>query len=82
MLATFQVVKGNRTPSPRRVNRLTNEGTTMNRYLKAIVGAAIAGLTSVQASLEGGLTAGEYVTAAVALLVAFGAVWAVPNADS
>jgi hypothetical protein len=48
-------------------------------YAKAFVGAAIAGLSSLQASLEGSVTAAEWITAAVATLAAFGAVWAVPN---
>jgi hypothetical protein len=52
----------------------------MTKYAKAIVGAAVAGLTSLQAALDdGGITAQEGVTAAIATLVALGLVWAVPN---
>ena len=52
----------------------------MSRYLKAITGAVVAGLTSLQAALDdGGITAQEGVTAAIATLVALGLVWAVPN---
>jgi hypothetical protein len=50
-------------------------------YLKAVVGGLIAGLTSLQVALDGGVTVAEGVAATVAALVAFGAVWAVPNAD-
>lgn len=52
----------------------------MSAYLKAIVGAVVAGLTALQAALDdGGITAQEGVTAAIAALVALGAVWIVPN---
>jgi hypothetical protein len=52
----------------------------VSRYLKAITGAVVAGLTSLQAALDdGGITAQEGVTAAIATLVALGLVWAVPN---
>jgi hypothetical protein len=76
-----QAVKGNRAaviPGP---DATPQESHSMNRYLKAITGAVIAGLTSLQASLEGGLTAAESITAAIAALVALGAVWAIPNSD-
>jgi hypothetical protein len=52
------------------------------RYAKAIVAALIAGLTSLQASLDGGLTAAEGIGAGLAALVALGAVWAVPNTST
>ena len=52
----------------------------MQLYLKALVGALVAGLTSLQAALDnGGITAQEGVTAGIATLVALGVVWAVPN---
>jgi len=51
------------------------------RYLKAYVGALIAGLTAVAASIEDGLTSSEILTAIIAALVALAGVWAVPNAD-
>lgn len=54
----------------------------MKAYAKAVVGGAVAGLTSVQASFDGGLSAREVVTAVLAALVAFSAVWAVPNKPS
>ena len=54
----------------------------MTRYAKAIVGALVAGLTSLQAALDdGGITAQEGVGAAIATLVALGVVWAVPNKE-
>jgi hypothetical protein len=52
------------------------------RYAKAIVGALVAGLTSLQASFDGGLTAAEGVAAALAALIALGAVWAIPNTSA
>jgi len=49
-------------------------------YLKAIAGALIAGLTSLQAALDdGGIDAQEGITAGIATLVALGVIWAVPN---
>jgi hypothetical protein len=52
----------------------------LSSYLKAITGAVIAGLTSLQAALnEGGIDAQEAVTAGIAALVALGVIWAVPN---
>lgn len=54
----------------------------MTKYAKALVGAVVAGLTSLQAALDdGGITAQEGIGAAVATLVALGVVWAVPNAE-
>ena len=52
----------------------------MLKYAKAFVGAAVAGLGSLQIALDGGITAQEWVGVAIATLVALGAVWAVPNA--
>lgn len=50
------------------------------RYAKAIVGALVAGCSSlVQALDSGGVSAQEALIAAVATLTALGAVWAVPN---
>lgn len=49
-------------------------------YAKAIVSGLIAGLTALATGLgDNVLSAQEYVTAAIAFLVAFGAVYAVPN---
>lgn len=54
--------------------------TRFEPYLKAIVAAAIAGLTSVTTALaDDSVSSLEGVTAALAVLVAFSAVWAVPN---
>lgn len=52
------------------------------KYAKAIVGALIAGLSSLQASFDGGVTAQEWTACAVAALAALAAVWAVPNATA
>lgn len=50
------------------------------RYAKAIVGAAIAGLSSLHQAWDAdGVTGQEWVGVAVATLVALGAIWAVPN---
>lgn len=50
------------------------------KYAKAVVGALVAGLSALLPGLEDGALSGpEWVTAAVAALVALGAVWAVPN---
>ena len=47
---------------------------------KAIVGALIAGLTSIVTALDDGdITNQEWVTAVIAAAVALGVVWAVPN---
>lgn len=54
----------------------------MGKYAKAVVGALVAGLTALLPSLDGGVTAAEWVTAVVAFLVALGVVWAVPNAPA
>lgn len=55
----------------------------MSNYLKAIVGAVVAGLTALQAALDDdGITAQEGIGAAIAALVALGVVWAVPNRPS
>lgn len=47
--------------------------------LKAIVGSALAGLTSLQVAADGGVTFQEWVQAGIAALVALGVIWAVPN---
>lgn len=54
----------------------------MSKYAKAVTGALVAGLTALLPALDAGVTAAEWVTAAVAFLVALGAVWAVPNAPA
>lgn len=52
----------------------------MTAYLKAVVAAAIAGLTSIATALtDDSISSLEGVTAALAVLVAFSAVWATPN---
>lgn len=50
------------------------------QYLKAVVGAAVAGLgTLLTALADDRVTMSEWVGVAIATLVALGAVWAVPN---
>lgn len=49
------------------------------RYAKAITGAVITGLASLQAAWDGGVTGTEGIGVAIATLVALGAVWAIPN---
>lgn len=52
----------------------------MGSYAKAIIGALVAGLAALQAALDdGGITAAEGIAAAIATLVALGAIWVVPN---
>jgi hypothetical protein len=54
----------------------------MTSYLKAIVGALIAGLGSLYQALDkGGVTAQEWVAVAIATLAALGVVWGTPNLD-
>lgn len=48
---------------------------------KAIVAAVIAGLTALQASLPEGVDLSEWLTVAIATLVAYGAVFGVRNRD-
>jgi hypothetical protein len=51
-------------------------------YLKAIVGALIAGLGVLALALEDEkVTSGEWVNIAIATLTALGVVWAIPNKD-
>lgn len=52
----------------------------MSAYLKAFVGAVVAGLTALQAAFDdGGVTAQEGIGAAIAFFIALGVIWAVPN---
>ncbi len=54
----------------------------MTAYLKAIVGALIAGLGSLYQALDNGaVTAQEWVAVTIATLAALGVVWGVPNLD-
>lgn len=54
----------------------------MSAYLKAIVGALIAGLGSLYQALDSnGVTSQEWVAVAIATLAALGVVWGVPNLD-
>lgn len=54
----------------------------MTSYLKAIVGALVAGLGSLYQALDNGqATAQEWVAVAIATLATFGTVWGVPNRD-
>ena len=54
--------------------------TTLTQYLKAITGALVAGLASLQQSLDNGeVTAQEWVGVAIATLTALALVWAIPN---
>ncbi|MGH3663730.1 MAG: hypothetical protein ACRDT1_01820 [Micromonosporaceae bacterium] len=49
-------------------------------YLKAIVGAGVAGLSAVAAALaDDSVSVKEWVAVATAALVGLGAVWGVPN---
>ena len=51
-------------------------------YMKAVVGALVAGLTALLPALaDGAINATEAVTAVIAFLVALGAVYAIPNKD-
>jgi len=53
----------------------------MKHAAKAIVAAAIAGLTAAATALQdGSVTPSEWVTVAIATLTALGAVYGVPNA--
>lgn len=53
------------------------------RYAKAIVGALIAGLSSLATALDdAALSAQEVIIALVAVLVGLSVIWAVPNATS
>ena len=49
---------------------------------KAIVGALVAAFSAAIPVVDDGLTTGEWLTVAVAGLLAFGAVWAVPNSTA
>lgn len=56
----------------------------MSKYLKALVGAVVALLTSLSTALVddkslGDLSDGQWVVAVIAFLTAFAAIWAVPN---
>lgn len=51
----------------------------MTAYLKSLVGGLIAFLGSVEQAADHGITAAEWVHAAIAGLVALGIVWGVPN---
>ncbi len=48
-------------------------------YAKAVVGAAVAGLSALYPALDGGVTVQEWVGVSVATLLGLGVVWAVPN---
>jgi hypothetical protein len=59
----------------------------LNAYLKAIVGAVIAGLSALATVLVGDagfgdVTDGQWVAVVLAALVAFAGVWATPNTPS
>lgn len=54
----------------------------MTSYLKAIVAALVAALTSLYQALDrGGVTNQEWVAVVLAGLLALGTVWGVPNLD-
>lgn len=57
--------------------------STLAPYLKALVGALIAGLASLQQALDGdnSVTAQEWTGVVIALLSGLALVWAVPNKD-
>lgn len=49
-------------------------------YAKAIIAAVVAFLTAIATALDsGGIDAQEWITAVIALIVGFGAVFRVPN---
>lgn len=51
-------------------------------YAKAITAAVVAALTALGAGLaDGSMMPAEWVAVALGAVVAFGAVWRVPNAD-
>jgi hypothetical protein len=51
-------------------------------YAKAVTGAAIAGLASLQQALgDGVVDAGEWTGVAIAILSGLALVWAIPNKD-
>lgn len=53
---------------------------TVAQYAKALVAALVAGLGAIATALDdNSLSAQEWVTAAIAFLVALAAVWAIPN---
>lgn len=53
----------------------------IQRYLKAITGAVVTGLGTLQIAYDDNVvTTQEWIGIAIATLVALGAVWAVPNA--
>jgi hypothetical protein len=55
----------------------------MDRYAKAIVGALVAALGTLQiALLSPGVTATEWITVVSAFLAGLGFIWAVPNAPN
>lgn len=51
----------------------------MKRYAKGILAAVIAGLTALQSALPDGVTQSEWITVALATLIAGGVVAGVPN---
>jgi hypothetical protein len=54
----------------------------MSAYLKAIVGALVAGLGSLAQALDNdAVTSQEWVNVALATLIALGVVWGTPNLD-
>lgn len=53
------------------------------QYAKAITAGVVAGLTSLGVALvDTQVSTGEWVAVALAVVVAFGAVWTVPNAPA
>lgn len=54
----------------------------MDKYAKAIVGAAMAGLGALATALPDGITAQEWVTIAAATVGALTLIWGVPNATT
>ncbi len=52
----------------------------MQAYLKAFTGAVISGLTALQVAYQNNhVTTQEWITIALAVVVTFAGVWAVPN---
>ena len=49
-------------------------------YAKAIIASLVSFLTAIATALDtGGISEAEWITAAIAFLVSFGAVFAIPN---
>lgn len=69
-------------PSPAPSPASSGVSSKVAPYAKAIIGALIAGVSVIAAGVtDGHLSAGEWVSALLAALVALGGVYKIPNAD-